>query len=361
MKKTRNTARPPRPSSRPRPASSSKPPPAGRHGNGRADAIPAEPPTVRAFDEPLSVNAAGVPVVWEEAPREGTETDKTAQFEPNSVRKGEHARFMLMTGQAAGMVIALDREITVIGRGREADISLADTGLSRRHCEITREEGRYLIRDLGSTNGTVVNGRRVQVWPLRVGDRVQLGPNVVLQFALFDETEETLARRLYEASTRDALTGAFNRRFLLERLDAEISYAHRHASPLTLLVIDLDHFKQVNDRHGHEGGDAVLREFSALVMSMIRVEDVFGRIGGEEFVLVVRGISRGDAERFAERLRNGVERLKIGHRGEKVAITVSIGLAHLHENDTNMGSHALLRLADRRLYEAKGAGRNCVR
>ena len=114
---------------------------------------------------------------------------------------------------------------------------------------------------------------------------------------------------------RDALTRAHNRRYLVERLGSEIAYARRHVTHLALIMFDLDHFKRVNDTHGHLAGDEVLREVAALVSRLIRAEDVFARFGGEEFVVLVRGIEHDNATRFAERMRSAVERLEVARGG----------------------------------------------
>jgi two-component system cell cycle response regulator len=217
-----------------------------------------------------------------------------------------------------------------------------------------------VIEDLSSTNGIFVNGQRVGRVTLAHGDRIQIGPVVVLRYAHIDAEEAALARRLYETSTRDPLTGAYNRRYLNERLAAEVAYAHRHHTQLSLMLIDLDHFKRVNDEHSHLAGDSVLRTVSAEIQRQTRSEDVFARYGGEEFVVLVRGIEHSNVAIFADRLRHAVERLTIPLDPEPLRVTVSLGVASLRECEARAPADALVLLADERLYRSKAEGRNRV-
>jgi diguanylate cyclase (GGDEF)-like protein len=222
-------------------------------------------------------------------------------------------------------------------------------------------DGRFFVEDLGSTNGTFLDGKRIERAELHSGDRVHVGPNVVVSFSIVDAQVERVAQQLYESSVRDPLTRAHNRRYLVERLASEIAYAKRHQTRLSLLLLDIDHFKRVNDTFGHLAGDDVLRDVAALVQRMIRVEDVFARFGGEEFVVLVRGIEHVNVGRFAERLRAGVERLETAGDTQVIHVTASIGYSSVDELDAkSKDGDALLALADERLYRAKTAGRNRV-
>jgi diguanylate cyclase (GGDEF)-like protein len=189
---------------------------------------------------------------------------------------------------------------------------------------------------------------------------VQLGPVVVLRFAVVDGHERALAYQLYEGSTRDALTRTYNRRYMNERLAEEIAYARRHSTRLSLMMLDLDHFKRINDRHGHGVGDVVLRIAAAQLQRIIRKEDVLARYGGEEFLVLLRGIEHTNVGILAERLRRSVESLSIPCESGSLRITVSVGVASLHECDGNAPLEAVVQLADERLYRAKSEGRNRV-
>ena len=272
--------------------------------------------------------------------------------EPESHR----ATLVLVAGPTPGQVYSL-RPDSVIGRDPLADIQIDDSAVSRRHLRIVVHDGVHVVEDLGSSNGTFVGGTRISRQAMENGDRIQLGPRVVLRFALLDEAEEVMHRQLFESSTRDALTGAFNKKYITERLVAEVAHALRHRSSLELVVCDLDKFKLVNDHYGHLAGDAVLRAVADRVHSVIRSEDVFGRFGGEEFVVISRG---SDAARLAERIRAAVEALAIPTDRGLLHVTLSLGVARIDELGSQASASTLLDKADQRLLSAKRAGRNRV-
>jgi diguanylate cyclase (GGDEF)-like protein len=265
------------------------------------------------------------------------------------------ATFVVVAGPSPGQVYSLGSE-HVIGREITTSIVIDDGAVSRQHARIVDVNGCYLIEDLGSRNGTFVNGTRVSRAPIDNGDRVQLGPRVVLRFGLLEEAEEQMLRQLFESSTRDPLTGAYNKKYLFERLHAEVAHAVRHHSSLELIVFDLDKFKQINDRYGHLTGDKVLRSIAECVHALIRSEDVFARFGGEEFVVITRG---SNATRLAERIRDAVERRSIATDRGPLQVTLSCGVARIDELQPTSPS-TLLDLADRRLLFAKREGRNRV-
>ncbi len=294
---------------------------------------------------------------------------------PGAVRGvDERALVLLLTGTNAGQVFTLEDRETLLGRGRDVQLRVEDVAISRVHARIVRrEDGRFFVEDMGSTNGTFVNGNgpieRSARAELHRGDRIQVGPNVVLRFSVIDQVEEKLARQLFEASTRDPLTGVYNRRYFTERLTSEVGFAERHKSNLGLISFDIDHFKQVNDTHGHSMGDLVLQAITGEVGQLIRVEDVLARVGGEEFTVLVRGIEHVNVVRFAERLRRAVEQIVLPFSVDSIGVTISVGVASLDEvmtppvgieADATTTEERLLSLADARLYEAKEAGRNRV-
>ncbi len=156
----------------------------------------------------------------------------------------------------------------------------------------------------------------------------------------------------------DPLTGLFNRRHLEEELRKEIDRADRHGRPLALAMLDADHFKRINDGHGHQAGDEVLRAIARRCQNRLRSHDLIGRYGGEEFVIVFPETTLAEAAVVAERLRAAVTEQRIEGGGAKLSVTVSIGLAELVPGQ---GLESLFRRADSALYRAKQDGRNLVR
>jgi two-component system cell cycle response regulator len=268
------------------------------------------------------------------------------------------ATLTLVSGPNAGAIFPLLLDDNVIGRTKDCAIRIEDPGISRRHARIVRRGPEaYFLEDLGSRNGTFIRGNRVTTQALGEGDRLALGPAVEFRFGFTDEAEEGLLRRLYESSVLDPLTGAYNRKHFSERLSSELAYVKRHKTPLSMLMFDLDHFKRVNDTHGHLGGDHVLRTVSALVKKTLRAEDVFARYGGEEFAVIARGIDVDKALLFAERVRTVVEAARIDFNGTRVPVTISVGVASV-ACVGDPSPEGLIAKTDERLYAAKRGGRN---
>src|SRR5262249_35562882 len=157
-------------------------------------------------------------------------------------------------------------------------IRIEDEGVSRKHARLTTNGTEVHLEDLGSANGTFVNEQPLKVRRLlEDGDKIKLGSTTIIKFSYSDEIEESFQRRMFEAALRDGLTRAYNKKYLLERLDKELAFSLRHGTPLTLFLLDADHFKSVNDTFGHPAGDAVLVALAAIVQDTIRKEDVFAR------------------------------------------------------------------------------------
>ena len=263
-----------------------------------------------------------------------------------------------MDGPNAGRVLALSPDQFTIGRSPHADLHLPEEGVSRKHARICWADGAYVLEDLSSQNGTFVAGRPVTIAELRQGDLICIGPAVTLRFCWMDEHQKTLLEELYETSVRDPLTGAFNRRHFSDRLESELAYAARHRSELSLLLLDIDYFKRINDQYGHLEGDRVLVELTRVCQQVLRTEDVFARYGGEEFAVLLRGISLLGAVRAAERLRAAISsQVRVGD--PPLAVSVSIGCAATSCLEQASAS-ALIHIADQRLYEAKQSGRGRV-
>lgn len=277
----------------------------------------------------------------------------------------DRASLVMLTGVDAGRVFVLDREVaTALGRGSDATCVLDDPGVSRHHATIRFVDDQWVFEDLGSTNGSFVGGvpTRGTSAVLRPGARIQLGPEVVLRFSVTDAAEAELQARLFESSTRDGLTQLYNRRYFDERLVAEIAYARRHATPLCLIMMDVDRFKAINDSLGHLVGDSVLRAVADEVVRVVRTEDVVARYGGEELVVLARATGHDAGARLAERIRAAIADLDVTPPppASEVKVTISLGVAALDEVPKGAPDSALLDLADERLYAAKEAGRNRI-
>lgn len=332
--------------------------------------LPVAPESAPSQPAPSQGRTSGIPLAppssdstWHTGDAATERTTDPVMAVPGAVPPGkDRAMLTVLSGMNAGQVFALDGTDHVIGRGTEADIWVEDGGVSRRHARITcRADGRYFIEDLGSTNGTFIGAQRIDVSEIRLGDRIQVGPHVTLRFQITDDAEEELQRRLYESSTRDALTRVYNRKYFSERLLAEVAYSRRHRVKLSVLLLDLDDFKLINDTYGHLAGDMVLRLVSAQMQRLIRVEDLLARYGGEEFVILARTTGKTEALRLAERIRDSISELELPVTPDRsIRSTVSIGVAALPDVAPEGGANELLALADARLYRAKAEGKNRV-
>jgi two-component system, cell cycle response regulator len=265
-------------------------------------------------------------------------------------------------GPSAGRVLHLPAAgAATLGRGEDCTCAFSHAGLSRLHARVYGIQGNYALEDAGSKNGTFVNDvRAAGIVALRHGDRVLLGAEMTLSFTLVTPEEAAALTAVYEASTKDGLTGLANRRHTDERLAAEVAFARRHGEPLAIAMADVDHFKRVNDTYGHPAGDAVLRSVARVLASAVREEDLVGRYGGEEFLVVFRATDLTCAMAASGRLRAAIEGAPVAVAGgPAIRVTASFGLASLACCESP-DVQTLLRLADRRLYAAKSAGRNRV-
>jgi diguanylate cyclase (GGDEF)-like protein len=335
-----------------------------RTSSGRYALNPPPPPRVTATSAThpeMEAVAPPIPLMLEPAQEPTSEGDRVTEVSemPWVVPRIERHVLLRLDGVDAGSVVTLDQDSVTIGRHTSNAIQIHEGGVSRTHARITLKSGRHALEDLGSANGTFVRGNRVKNAVLSDGDVVQLGSHACFRYTKTDAMHERLLLQLFESSTRDALTGAYNRRHFDERLRAELAYAIRHGTELSLAMLDVDLFKKVNDTFGHAAGDVVLKHVARVTLRQLRSEDVFARYGGEEFVVLFRGIPLRDAVRVAERIRTTVEALPARADGHLIGVTLSAGVASLAEREARTAA-AILGLADERLYAAKRAGRNCV-
>lgn len=256
-----------------------------------------------------------------------------------------------------GARLPLGRREVVLGRDASCDLALEAEDVSRRHARVRGDGELHLVEDLGSTNGTYVGDEQVAARALRPGDQVRLG-SVVLKYLAGGDLEALYHAELKRLADEDPLTGLVHKGGFAEALRREAASARRLLHPLALALLDLDHFKRVNDRFGHLAGDHVLRELAAVIRPLVRTEQLFARIGGEELALLLPGAALDPARVFAEKVRRLVEEHPFLFDGARIPVTVSIGVAALVLEDAT--PDALVRRADAKLYEAKGSGRNRV-
>ncbi len=255
-----------------------------------------------------------------------------------------------------GRRYTLGKDPLVLGRDMDCEICVADSAVSRRHARIAPAEEGYHTEDLQSTNGTYINDHPVQRALLRDGDYLRIGSSI-FRFLSGGNVEAEYHQVIYDLTIRDALTEAFNRRYLEEFLERELVRSSRHNRPLSVVMLDIDRFKVVNDERGHLCGDYTLREMAHRIHTSIRRDELFARYGGEEFTVVLPETDTAGAQHFAERLRRLVADEQFDYEGEQFTVTISLGIATT-QGDESMTPEKLLNLADEQLYQAKHNGRN---
>jgi two-component system cell cycle response regulator len=301
----------------------------------------------------------GVPVAeWDD------ETSVTMQADlalPTRSERRDRAYLIVLAGNSVGQMFKIPGGEAVIGRGRTAEVRLFDEGVSREHARIRTDGIRLYVEDLGSRNGTFCNGKKVDApVPLGDGDKIQVGRTTILKFTYHDALDESFHEQMYESALRDALTKAYNKRYFADRLDGEFRFARRHDTSMALLMLDIDHFKKINDTYGHPAGDAVLVAVADSLTRSVRNEDVVARYGGEEFAIILRSINVEGGRMLAERLRRMIELLQVDVGGpQPLKVTVSIGIAAFPESNVQNGVE-LVEAADTALYRAKNGGRNRI-
>ena len=276
----------------------------------------------------------------------------------------KRAYLLVLAGPQFGSIFPLagGRDL-VLGRREDADVQISDDGVSRVHASIRVQGEGAVLKDLGNANGTYVDGKRVPDAHIEHGARIQVGGHTTLKFIWADELDARYRMKLAEGALQDPLTGLYNRRHFDERLSSELAAAQRHGRPVSILMIDVDHFKTVNDEHGHLAGDEALKMVAFVLRGAVRKEDVLARYGGEEFVVIARETLLEGARVLAERIRRAVERSHCAWQGRDLGVTVSIGVtvsAGLSQFVEGRSEREAIEAADRALYLAKQGGRNRV-
>ena len=297
---------------------------------------------------------------WDEEATSSTDVEEIRDKLSSASTARTRPVLTILTGSAAGFLHKVSKGAAVIGRATNAEVRVDDDGISRTHARLRAETDRAWVEDMGSRNGTFVNGVKISMpTELREGDKIQVGRGTVIRFGFQDDLDESFHENLLSSALRDSLTKLFNKRYFLDRLDAELKFAQRHRTAVSLLLLDLDHFKKVNDTLGHLAGDAVLAAVASALSKAVRNEDVVARYGGEEIAIILRAISFEAAVSTADRLRKLVEGAAIPFDGKDLRVTVSIGVAEYPTTPAKQIDE-LIEAADKALYRAKNAGRNRV-
>lgn len=266
-----------------------------------------------------------------------------------------------ISGRETGMMHKIHGEKMKIGRDASCQIALDDPHVSRNHAELTILNGgkEIHVKDLGSTNGVFVNGKKVTETALQDGDKVLIGTRLYFKFCYQDSVDQNYQQSLFRAANIDSLTQLYNKKYFVDALSKEFSFSKRANQPLSLMMMDIDFFKKINDTYGHMAGDLVLKTVGQFLGKNIRLENIACRYGGEEFSIILRNVEGNRALQIAERVRTSIEAETIVFRDQNIKITMSVGIATLL-NANFETIEDFIQKADEHLYEAKHTGRNKV-
>jgi diguanylate cyclase (GGDEF)-like protein len=295
-------------------------------------------------------------------PKRDTMTMPRAGDDPDGTQSSG-ACLVQIYGPELGKKVALEKPRTALGRGSNCEIIVELENVSRMHCSIfLRGSGAYL-RDEGSTNGTWLNNVEIaSETKLSSGDLIKIGSAIFKYLSAehgeLSSIEARYHEEIYRLTIVDGLTQVHNKRYLMEFLEREMARCARYGRALSLVLLDIDHFKQVNDQFGHLAGDFVLRDLAAVLKARIRKEECIARYGGEEFALVLPETNRDNALLLAERLRRLTQMTRFTFEGKRLPVTFSAGVVQLQSDQ--LSAVEFIKTADHNLYEAKQKGRNQV-
>jgi two-component system, cell cycle response regulator len=291
-----------------------------------------------------------------------THDQDTARKRAESVHVEPHSDCLMVVyhrdHEQQGKRLELGNQRVRIGRESDNDLVVLDEGVSRWHLRLEPYRGGWLVIDVGSSNGTLHNGEALcGVKRLKNGDLLQIG-SAVIKYLSGQDVESSMWEEMFELAVTDSLTHLANRRRFDEELATETSRVRRHGRDLSLLMLDIDLFKNVNDSHGHQAGDAVLAHIAQVIRERVRNHDLVARVGGEELAILMPETGLQGARVLAEELRRAIERHVVEYAEQQLQVTVSIGCAQLSPEDSDQ--QAFLGRCDQQLYRAKAAGRNRV-
>lgn len=275
---------------------------------------------------------------------------------------------VFLSGDLIAVPIPLDREEVILGREVGSDVRVNDSKVSRRHAAIitthdpATHESVYTLKDFGSRGGTLLNGERISEEVLQNGDKITIGEHI-LRFDLLDEIDREYQRLIHRLISHDDLTGLLSGRSFFSELRREAERSKAIDRPFCVLMMDIDHFKNVNDTYGHLTGSRTLEEIGNCIIGCLRSGDAAARFGGEEFAAFLLDAEVGQAMVAGERIRSVIEKrgfsvIKQSSPGETHHVTISIGISAFPDDSTD--PIELVEMADSALYRAKREGRNRV-
>ena len=286
-------------------------------------------------------------------------TDAFNLLPSTSAEGGRGCLLQIYPAGSNSELMRLEQGRTLLGRDTICDISINDNAVSRVHASIDLVDSAYFLSDLNSTNGTYVNDQMLRGrMPLAGGELIRLG-GCILKFMNSMDEEANYHAVVHELMIRNSLTNAFNRSCLIPLIEKELLNCRHSSQFVSLIVLDIDHFKKINDQHGHLVGDEVLRILCERIRSQLRQDDMLARFGGEEFVIVCRHSSVKNAQRMAERIRLTISSDPFQTQAGPVSVTCSLGVAE-SDGIRLATCDELISAADSLLYRAKGEGRNRV-
>ncbi len=268
---------------------------------------------------------------------------------------------MVVWGVGVGNKILLNKDELTIGRAKAVDVRLEEAGVSRRHAVIKRlNEQQFLLIDTNSTNGTLINAEYIKEVLLKDQDLIAIGDSR-LKFIAADSPEQLYYEELYRQAQMDKALQVYNKHYFLNKLDEEVQRGKRYGSPLSLMLLDADYFKQLNDTHGHLAGDAALIQLTEIIKKRIRDTDFLCRYGGEEFTVIMPQTHQQQAYVLAEHIRILVANTPVKQGNTVIDMTISIGISsYARQEEQACTPELLITQADKALYEAKHSGRNKV-
>ncbi len=267
---------------------------------------------------------------------------------------------VVVRGAGTGNKFLLHKDEMVIGRADDVDVRLARAGVSRRHALIRRvNEHQFTLADLDSTNGTFVNAQPIEEVTLKDQDLIGIGDSR-LKFIAADSPEQPYYEELYCQAQMDKALQIYNKHYFLSRLDEELRRHQRGSMALSLILLDVDHFKRLNDSHGHLAGDAALVHLAQVIKQHLRETDVLCRYGGEEFGVIMPQTTLASAAEMAEKIRVAVAASPVTHAEISIPMTISLGISGDGNLIESFTREVLINQADKALYQAKRQGRDRV-